>query len=98
MDYLEGTMEEKQSATFGLMTKHPTNNWNFHDEAEDAFVKWFNDFYSPYTFRSEWFYGDCKVEDEKTREDMMYGWIHSAFVAGWEAANYAKIEEEVNEN
>lgn len=76
------------------MTNHPTNNWNFHDDAEMEFVKWFNDFYSPYTFRSEWFYGDCKVEDEKTREDMMYGWIHASFVAGWEAANYAKLEEQ----
>ena len=76
------------------MTNHPTNNWNFHDDAETEFVKWFNDFYSPYTFRSEWFYGDCKVEDEKTREDMMYGWIHASFVAGWEAANYAKLEEQ----
>jgi hypothetical protein len=25
----------------------------------------------------------------------MYGWIHTSFVAGWEAANYAKLEEEV---
>jgi len=29
-----------------------------------------------------------------TEEDMMYGWIHSAFVAGWEAAHYAKLEEQ----
>jgi hypothetical protein len=25
----------------------------------------------------------------------MYGWIHASFVAGWEAANYVKLEEEV---
>jgi hypothetical protein len=24
----------------------------------------------------------------------MYGWIHASFVAGWEAANYAKLEEQ----
>jgi len=81
------------------MTKHPTNNWNFHDDTEMEFVKWFNDFYSPYTFRSEWFYGDVSIGDLKTREDVLYGWVHSAFVAGWEAAHYKKLEEEVeNDN
>ena len=79
------------------MTKHPTSEWEWEETAEVAFQEWFNDFYSHYTFRSEWFYGDCKVEDEKTREDIMYGWIHASFVAGWEAANYAKLEEQRQE-
>jgi hypothetical protein len=74
---------------------HPTNDWKFDDDAEIKFVEWFNDLSGGFAFRSEYFYGDCKVEDEKTREDIMHGWIHSAFVAGWEAANYAKLEEEV---
>ena len=74
---------------------HPTNDWKFDDDAEIKFVEWFNDLSGGFAFRSEYFYGDCKVEDEKTRENMMYGWIHASFVAGWEAANYAKLEEEV---
>jgi hypothetical protein len=74
---------------------HPTNDWKFDDDAEIKFVEWFNDLSGGFAFRSEYFYGDCKVGDEKTREDIMHGWIHSAFVAGWEAANYAKLEEEV---
>jgi hypothetical protein len=73
---------------------HPNNNWNFHDDAEDAFVEWFNGFYSPYTFRSEWFFGDAEIGDVNTRKDVLYGWVHSAFVAGWEASNYAKLEEQ----
>ena len=90
------------------MTKHPTNNWNFHDEAEDAFVKWFNDFYSLYTFCSEWFYGnhtewtwtvewfagDCSVEDPKTREDLMRKWIYASFYEGFMRGKYAKLEEQ----
>ena len=31
----------------------------------------------------EHFYGDCKIEDEKTREGMMYKWLHLAFVTGY---------------
>ncbi len=65
------------------MTKHPANDWDFDEAIEEEFVKWFNDFYSPYTFRSEWFFGDCEVEDVKTRQDLMYKWLHSAFVVGY---------------
>ena len=79
------------------MTKHPTNNWNFHDDAEDAFVEWFNSFYSPHTFRSEWFFGDVEIGDVNTRKDALYGWVHSAFVAGWEASNCAKLEEQTEQ-
>ena len=73
---------------------HPTSEWEWEDTAEVAFQEWFHDLYGGYSLRSEHFFGDCEVEDEKTREDMMYGWIHASFVAGWEAANYAKLEEQ----
>ncbi len=54
--------------------------WN--DRSEDDFVEWFHSNMTDYTFRSEWFYGDCTVEDVKTRQDLMYKWIHAAFTEG----------------
>jgi hypothetical protein len=34
--------------------------------------------------RSEWFYGDCEVKDEKIRKDLVYNWVRSAYVSGYE--------------
>lgn len=62
---------------------HPTSEWEWEDIAEVAFQEWFNDLYTPYTFRCEWFYGDCAVEDLKTREDLLRKWLHSAFLTGY---------------
>jgi len=67
------------------MTKHPTADWDFDDDAEEGFVEWFHDLYGGYSLRSEWFYGDCEVEDVKTRQDLMYKWLHSAYVSGYNA-------------
>ena len=53
-------------------------------EGEIEFQEWFNDFYGDFSFRSEHFFGDCEVEDEKTLKDLMYKWIHAAFVTGFE--------------
>lgn len=66
------------------MTKsHPANDWTWSDEAETGFATWFNGFYGPYSFRSEWFFGDCEIEDEKTRKEAMYDWLHAAYVEGY---------------
>lgn len=59
--------------------KHPANDFEFNEDAEVSFNQWFNDDYGSYSFRNEYFYGDCLIEDEKTRQDMMYKWVHSAF-------------------
>lgn len=61
------------------MTKNPANDWEWNSDAEHAFVKWFQGEYGSYSFRSEWFYDDCEVEDVNTRKDLMYKWIHSSF-------------------
>ena len=53
------------------------------EDAQNGFVEWFNDLNGGYSLRSEWFYGDCEVEDEKTRKDLMYKWIHAAYVSGY---------------
>lgn len=77
------------------MTKsHPANDWKFVDEIEENYVDWFNDLYGEFSLRSEWFYGDCLEGDEKTRQKIMEKWIHSAFCAGWERAQYAMLEEQ----
>jgi len=73
------------------MTEHPTKDWEWEDTAEVAFQEWFNgDYGSPYSLRSEWFYGDCEVEDVKTRQDIMYKWLHSAYVNGY---NMGRLHE-----
>ena len=54
-------------------------------DPEIAFNAWFNDdVYGLYSWRCEWFFGDCEVEDEKTRKDLMYKWIHAAYCAGYD--------------
>jgi len=67
------------------MTKLPHQMWQWDDDAESAFVNWFNSQTSESLFNlmSEYFYEDCRVEDAKTREDMMYKWVHLAFVTGY---------------
>jgi hypothetical protein len=77
------------------MTKrHPANDWEWEDYAEESFQEWFNDLYGDYSLRAEWFYGDCEVEDVKTRQSILASWLHSAYIAGWEASKYAKMEAE----
>jgi hypothetical protein len=68
------------------MTKHPANDWKFVDDIEEEFVNWFTGNYGEFSFRYEWFFGDCEVEDEKIRKDLMYKWVHSAYVSGYNAA------------
>jgi len=77
-----------------ILTKHPANDFEFDNDAEEGFVEWFHDLYGGYSLRSEWFYGDCDVEDVKTRQSILASWLHSAYIAGYEAANYAKLEQE----
>jgi hypothetical protein len=72
--------------------KHPTKDWEFDDVIEDAFVEWFNDLYGGYSLRSEWFYGDCEVEDVKLRQDLMYKWLHCAYVAGYNVGRCSKTD------
>ena len=78
-----------------ILTKHPANDFEFDNDAEEGFVEWFHDLYGGYSLRSEWFYGDCDVEDVKTRQSILASWLHSAYIAGWEAANCGIMEENV---
>ena len=56
-----------------------------HEEnAEVRFLEWFNGNYGKFSCRSEWFYGDCEVKDEKIRKDLVYNWVRSAYLSGYE--------------
>jgi len=78
--------------------KHPTNDWDFDDTIEDAFQEWFNDLYGGFAFRSEYFFGDAEVEDVKTRQDLMYKWLHSAFVMGYTRGRMEGLESGIEQN
>lgn len=88
--------------------KHPANDWNFDDTIEEGFQEWFNENYGEYSYRSEWFWGDCETKDEKTLKNAMYVWIHAAFCAGAEYGimktkdntiekNYEEINQRIKE-
>ncbi len=53
-------------------------------KAEEAFVEWFHSDYGQYSLRSEVFFTDCLVNDEKTRQDLLYKFVVAAFMAGYE--------------
>jgi hypothetical protein len=80
------------------MTKHPTADWDFDDTIEEAFQEWFNDLNGGFALCSEYFFGDCEVEDEKTRKDLMYKWLHSAFVVGYNMGRYEGLEAGIEQN
>lgn len=75
------------------MKNHPANDWDFAIDIEEGFVEWFNGDYGEFSIRSEWFFGDCEVKDEKTRKDLLYKWIHAAYCSGYERASYAALED-----
>ena len=56
----------------------------FEENAEVGFLEWFNGNYGKFSCRSEWFYGDCEVKDEKIRKDLVYNWVRAAYVSGYE--------------
>lgn len=69
------------------------------NEINEEFNKWFQeDLYGPFSFRAEHFYGDCEVEDVKTRKDLMQKWVYAAFYEGYNRGMYRKLEEEQKDN
>ena len=80
------------------MTKHPTKDWDFDDTIEDAFQEWFNDLNGGFALFSEYFFGDCEVQDVNTRKDLMYKWLHSAFVVGYNMGRMEGLEAGIEQN
>ena len=61
-----------------------------NENAEVGFDKWFNGNYGKFSCRSEWFYGDCEVKDEKIRKDLVYNLVRAAFLSGYELGGTEK--------
>jgi hypothetical protein len=76
------------------MTKHPANDWEWEETAEVAFQEWFNGEYGNFTFRCEWFYGDCEESDEKQRKEILIKWLHSAFLTGYNTGRCSTVMTE----
>ena len=72
------------------MAKHPANDWDFDDAAETKFQEWFNDLYGTYSYRCEWFYGDCLESDVNQRKEILTKWLHSAFLTGYNTGRCSK--------
>ena len=66
------------------MSKIPSTDFDFSEGAEIAFDDWFHGIYGRFALRSEYFFGDCKLDDEENLKDLMYKWVHAAFVTGHE--------------
>lgn len=77
--------------------RHPANDWEWVNDAEEGFVEWFNDLYGPFSLRAEWFYGDCNEGDEKQRQEIMRKWVHASYVAGYERGLYGKLDVQQNQ-
>ena len=77
-----------------MTKKYPINDWEFVEDIENNFNDWFHGDYGTYSYRSENFYGDCAIEDPKTREDLMRNWVYAGFYEGFMRGKYAKLEVE----
>ena len=77
---------------------HPTSEWEWEETAEVAFQEWFHDLYGGFSLRSEYFFGDCEVEDVNTRKDLMHKWLHSAFVVGYNMGRMEGLEVGLTNN
>ena len=75
------------------MTEHPTKDWEWEDTAEVAFQEWFNGEYGNFTFRSEWFFGDCEVEDVKTRQEGRVNPLGHQILTGLHIPNFTISKE-----
>ena len=66
------------------MSKFPSTDFDFSAEAEEGFDDWFHGIYGRFALRSEYFYGDCRLDDEENLKDSMYEWVRAAFMTGFE--------------
>lgn len=65
---------------------------------EEHFLNWIDSNVSPYTFLSEYFYGDVEVTDEKSRKDLMYKWLLAAYEEGYKCGReYEILRKDINE-
>lgn len=65
-----------------LRSEHPSEDFHLPVNYKEAFEDWFNGPYGSYSLRSEWFYGDCDIEDKNVRKEQLCAWLQAAFVSG----------------
>lgn len=53
------------------------------DNNNELFEAWFNGPISDYTLISEWFYGDCELENPESRRTMLKQWLIAAYSQGY---------------
>ena len=82
------------------MTKkqYQINDLEFVDEIETFFNEWFYSNHTDYSFKNEYFYGDCAVEDPKTREDLMRKWIYASFYSGYNIGRLSETKVGLTDN
>lgn len=69
-----------QTPTMKLEVKKMTDE----EILKEAFDKWFYGDYGMFSCRSEVFYTDCEIENEKIRKDLVYSWVRAAYMCGYE--------------
>jgi hypothetical protein len=77
-----------------MTKKYPIKDWEFVEDIENNFNDWFHSNHTDYSFKNEHFYGDCSIEDPKSREDLMRKWVYAGFYEGFMRGKYAKMETE----
>ena len=81
------------------MTKqYQIEDWKFVDEIETFFNEWFYSNHTDYSFKNEYFYGDCAVEDPKTREDLMRKWLYASFYSGYNIGRLSETKVGLTDN
>ncbi len=55
-----------------------------------SFLSWFSSEYGNFSFRSEAFFVDCEMKDEKILKRLMFNWLQAAYEAG----AHCKVEQE----
>ena len=70
-----------------MTKKYPINDWEFVEDIENNFNDWFHSNHTDYSLKSEYFYGDCEIGDEKTRKEAMIAWLYAAYVSGYKYAS-----------
>ena len=98
-----GDLQKRMQMQYGKVFRRVLNPWKstelkmkFEENAEVGFEEWFNGNYGEFSSRSEWFYGDCEVKDEKIRKDLVYNWVRAAFLSGYEMGG--ALDELTHEN
>ena len=86
-----GDLQKNKQMQYGKVLRRVLIPWKstelkmkVEENAEVGFLEWFNGNYGKFSCRSEWFYGDCEVKDEKIRKDLVYNWVRSAYLSGYE--------------